>query len=418
MPGRVRARPAAVAFILIAILLDVLAFGVVIPVLPNLIKAFRHGDTAGAALTYSGFAAAWGLMQFLFSPLLGVLSDRFGRRRVLLISLTGLGLDYILMALAPNLWWLFIGRLISGVTAATYSTATAYIADVTPPEKRAASFGYVGAAWGIGFIIGPTIGGALGSIDLRLPFWVAAGLTLANAAYGWWVVPESLPAERRSPFRLSRANPIGALALARDAKGLGGLLSMQVLYMLAHFSLPSVFVLYAAYRYHWGPGQVGYTLSLVGICTAVVQAGLIGPAVRWFGERRAVLFGLTMAATSYALYGFAPTGNWFLAAIPFGALSGLYGAAAQALMTTRVTAEEQGQLQGLNSSFTGLTGIVGPLLFGLAFERGLAPAAGGGAVFPGAPFEVAAFLSIVAFAIALFAAHPRAPPTVAIAPGD
>ena len=393
MPGTVRARPAAVAFILIAILLDVLAFGVVIPVLPNLIKAFRHGDTAGAALTYSGFAAVWGLMQFLFSPLLGVLSDRFGRRRVLLISLTGLGLDYILMALAPNLWWLFVGRLISGITAATYSTASAYIADVTPPEKRAASFGYVGAAWGIGFIVGPTIGGALGTIDLRLPFWVAAALTLANAAYGWWVVPESLPAERRSPFRLARANPIGALALAREAKGLGGLLSMQVLYMLAHFSLPSVFVLYAAYRYHWGPGQVGYTL--------------------WFGERRAVLFGLLMAATSYALYGFAPTGSWFLAAIPFGALSGLYGAAAQALMTTRVTAEEQGQLQGLNSRFTGLTGIVGPLLFGLAFERGLAPAAGGGAMFPGAPFELAAFLSILAFAIALYAARPKvaeAPP--------
>jgi DHA1 family tetracycline resistance protein-like MFS transporter len=401
-----RPRPAAVAFILVTIVLDVLAFGIVIPILPNLIKVFRHGDTAGAALTYAGFAAAWGLMQFLFSPLLGVVSDRFGRRRVLLISLTGLGLDYILMALAPNLWWLFVGRVISGITAATYSTATAYIADVTPPEKRAASFGYIGAAWGIGFIVGPAIGGLLGTIDLRLPFWVAAGLTLANAAYGWWLVPESLPPERRMPLRWSRANPVGALALAREVHGLGGLLTMQVLYMLAHFSLPSVFVLYAGYRYHWTPAQVGNTLALVGICTALVQAGLIGPAVRWVGERRAVLFGLLMAAASYALYGLAPSGLWFLAAIPLGALSGLYGGAAQALMTTRVAAGEQGQLQGLNSSFTGLTGIVGPLLFGLSFERGLAPGADGAAIFPGAPFELAALLSAVALLIALAAAHP------------
>jgi DHA1 family tetracycline resistance protein-like MFS transporter len=386
----VRARPAAVAFILVAIVLDVLAFGIVIPILPNLIKAFRHGDTAGAAITYSVFATAWGLMQFVFSPLLGVLSDRFGRRRVLLLSLTGLGLDYIVMALAPNLAWLFVGRVISGITAATYSTATAYIADVTPPEKRAQSFGYIGAAWGIGFIVGPTIGGLLGAIDLRLPFWVAAALTLANAAYGWFVVPESLPPERRTPVNWARANPIGALAFVREGAGLAGLLSMQVLYMLAHYSLPSVFVLYAGFRYGWDPRQVGLTLTVVGVCTAVVQGGLVGPAVRWLGERRAVLIGLLAGAVAYAMYGLAPTGNWFLAAIPFGALGGLYSAAAQALMTQRVSHGEQGQLQGVNSSLIGLTGIVGPLIFGLSFERGLTPGADGGASFPGAPFVLAA----------------------------
>ena len=404
------ARPAAVAFILLAILFDVIAFGIVIPVLPKLIEAFRHGDTAAAATTYSVFATAWGLMQFVFSPLLGLLSDRFGRRPVLLISLTGLGLDYILMAWSPSLAWLFVGRVISGITAATYSTAAAYIADVTPPEKRAASFGYVGAAWGAGFIIGPAIGGLLGGIDLRLPFWVAAALTLANAAYGWFVVPESLPLERRATtFRWARANPVGALALVRDNHGLAGLVSMQVLYALAHYSLPSVFVLYASYRYGWSLQQVGLTLALVGVCTAVVQAGMIAPAVRWFGERKALLLGLLAATIAYAGYGLAPTGPWFLAAIPFGAVSGLYGAAAQAFMTERVRHDEQGQLQGVNSSLMGLTGLIGPLLFGLSFAAGIRPDAGGSARLPGAAFLVAALLTTFSFAIALRAAHPKAP---------
>lgn len=416
-PPGVAARPAAVAFIMVTVLLDVLAFGIVIPILPNLIKAFRLGDTGGAALTYSGFMATWGLMQFLFSPLLGVVSDRFGRRRVLLISLAGLGLDYIVMGLAPNLWWLFVGRVINGITAATYSTANAYIADVTPPEKRAASFGYIGAAWGVGFIVGPALGGALGNIELRLPFWVAAGLTLANAAYGFFILPESLPRERRTPFRLSRANPIGALALAREVHGLVGLLTMQVLFILAHFSLPSAFVLYAGYRYHWTPAQVGYTLTFVGACTALVQAGLLGPVVRAFGERRAVLLGLAMATAAYALYGLAPTGGWFLAAIPFGALSGLYGAAAQALMSKRVAPGEQGQLQGLNSSIMGLAGIAGPPLFGLSFNAGLALGADGLAVFPGAPFVLAAGLTALALAIAYTAARPAAAAVAAEAAG-
>jgi MFS transporter, DHA1 family, tetracycline resistance protein len=400
-----RARPAAVAFILVTIVLDVLAFGIVIPVLPKLIEAFRHGDTARAATTYSGFATAWGLMQFVFSPVLGVLSDRYGRRRVLLISLTGLGLDYILMALAPNLAWLFVGRVISGITAATYSTASAYIADVTPAEKRAASFGYVGAAWGVGFIVGPALGGVLGGIDARLPFWVAAGLTLANAAYGWLVVPESLPAERRTEFRWRRANPLGALALLRGRAGLLGLVAMQVLYMLAHFSLPTVFVLYASYRYGWDSERIGLTLALVGVCTAIVQGGLVGPAVRWLGERRAVLVGLVAGTVAYALYGLAASGAWFLAAIPFHALTGLYSAACQALMTQRVAPGEQGQLQGANSSVLGLTGLVGPLLFGVAFARGIAPPASGGVTFPGAPFVMAALLTAAAFLIALKAAR-------------
>jgi MFS transporter, DHA1 family, tetracycline resistance protein len=399
------ARPAAVAFILVTVVLDVLAFGIVVPVLPKLIEAFQHGNTALAAETYGVFATAWALMQFVFSPLLGVLSDRFGRRRVLLISLTGLGLDYVLMALAPNLAWLFVGRVISGITAATYSTAAAYIADVTPPEKRAASFGYVGAAWGAGFVFGPAFGGLLGNVDPRWPFWAAAVLTLANALYGWFVLPESLTAERRSTFSWLRANPLGALGLVRARKGLAGLFSMQVLRVVAHYSLPSVFVLYASYRYHWDSTRVGLTLAFVGVCTALVQGALVGPAVRWLGERRAALLGLACETVGYALYALAPRGFWFLCGVPFGALAGLYSAAAQSLMTQRVGPHEQGALQGAGSSLLGLVGLIGPGLFTVAFARGIAPTAGA-TPLPGAPFFVAALLTAGAFAIGLKVARP------------
>jgi DHA1 family tetracycline resistance protein-like MFS transporter len=277
---------------------------------------------------------------------------------------------------------------------------------VTPADKRAAAFGYVGAAWGVGFIVGPALGGVLGSLDMRLPFSVAAGLTLANAVYGWLVVPESLPAERRTAFRWQRANPVGALALLRGRAGLVGLVAIQVLYMLAHFSLPTVFVLYTSYRYVWGSSRVGLTLAFVGVCTAIVQGGLIGPAVRRIGERGAVLFGLGSGTLCYVLYGLAPSGSWFLAGVPFGALMGLYGAACQALMTGRVSPGEQGQLQGVNSSVMGLAGLVGPLLFGFAFARGIAPPTAGAAQFPGAPFVLAALLTAGAFLIALKAARP------------
>ncbi len=400
------ARSAAVAFILVTVVLDVLAFGIVVPVLPKLIQVFQQGDTARAAETYGVFATAWALMQLVFSPVLGVLSDRFGRRPVLLISLAGLGLDYVLMALAPTLAWLFLGRVISGITAATYSTATAYIADVTPPEKRAASFGYVGAAWGLGFIIGPALGGYLGAIDPRLPFWVAAAFTLCNALYGVFVLPESLPRERRTPFTLRRSNPFGALGLVRARAGLAGLFVMQGLWAVAHYSLPSVFVLYAGYRYGWGTAAVGWTLALMGVCTALVQGLLIAPTVRRLGERRAALLGLVCGTCGYALYGLAPTSVVFLCAIPLGALGGLYGGAAQSLMTQRVAPTEQGELQGAGSSLMGLVGLVGPGLFTVAFARAIGPTALGGGQWPGTPFLIAALLTTIAFMVALRATRP------------
>ena len=237
--------------------MDILAIGLIIPVLPNLVKQLTHGDTAQAAHYVGSSGSIFGLMQFVFSPIMGALSDRFGRRPVLLISIFGLGVDYVIMALAPSIGWLFVGRTLSGITAASFSTANAYVADITPPEDRAKSFGLLGAAFGIGFVVGPAMGGLLGGIDLRLPFWVSAGLALANGIYGLFVLPESLPKERRCRFSLSKANPVGTFILLRSHPELLGLAAVIFLYFLAHQVLQSTFVLYTGYRYGWGPSMVG-----------------------------------------------------------------------------------------------------------------------------------------------------------------
>src|SRR5215475_8799857 len=242
-------RRAAMAFIFVTVALDMLALGIVIPVLPKLVEGFMGGNTARAAEVLGVFGIVWALMQFLFSPLLGVLSDRFGRRPVIVLSNAGLGLDYVLMALAPTLGWLFVGRVISGLTTASMSTAYAYIADVTPPERRAASYGLLGAAFGVGFILGPALGGLLGGVDPRLPFWVAAGFSLVNAGYGFFVLPESLPPDRRSAFSWRRANPLGSLALLRSHRELSGLAVANFLLLVSHVVFPTVYVLYAGYRY-------------------------------------------------------------------------------------------------------------------------------------------------------------------------
>ena len=272
-------RRAAFLFIFVTVLLDMLALGVIIPILPKLIERFVAGDTAYAAQIYGLFTTVWALMQFLFSPLLGALSDRFGRRPVVLLSNLGLGLDYLLMAWAPSLAWLFVGRVLSGMTSASFTTANAYIADVTEPDARAGAFGMLGAAFGIGFVLGPAFGGYLGAIDLRLPFWVAAGLSIGNFLYGVIVLPESLPRDKRGPFRLSRANPLGALRLLSAHRELAGLAAVIFLYHLAHWSLPSMFVLYADHRYGWDARMIGWTLAAVGVCSMIVQAGLVKPVV-------------------------------------------------------------------------------------------------------------------------------------------
>ena len=392
----------ALAFIFCTVTLDMLALGVMLPVLPGIVLAFMDGDTAGAAEMFGLFATVWGLMQVLFSPLLGALSDRFGRRPVILISCLGLGLDYIFMALAPSLLLLFIGRVISGITAATISTAFAYIADVTTTENRAKAFGIIGMGFGAGFILGPAIGGLLGGLDPRLPFWVSAAACLINAAFGWFVLPESLPPERRMAFAWKRANPLGSLRLLGRHRQLIGLAVVDFLANVAHYVLPSVFVLYAAYRYGWGETTVGLTLAFVGICSALVQGLLVGPVVARFGPRRALFAGLLIGGVGMAVYGLAPTGAWFLVGVPIMALWGIAGPAAMDMMSRRVSESEQGQLQGANSSVRSLAGLLAPGLFSVTFAWLLVS-------LPGAPFLLAAALMVVAAAVSLIATAPPPP---------
>lgn len=338
-------RQAAVVFILITVVLDMLSFGIIIPVLPKLVEEFLGGNTARAAEIYGLMGTAWALMQFICSPIQGALSDRFGRRPVVLLSNIGLGLDFILMALAPNVAWLFVGRVISGMAASSFSTAGAYIADVTPPEKRAAGFGLIGAAFGLGFVLGPAVGGLLGAVDPRWPFWGAAGTSLLNACYGFFVLPESLARERRTPFSWTRANPLGSLTLLRSHHELLGLATVSFLLNLAHVVLPSVAVLYLGYRYGWGPSAVGFTLAAVGVCAMIVQGTLVKAITARIGERRTLLTGLLCGATGFAVYGLAPTPFLYCLGIPVMAFWGLAYPAAQGLMTRRVSPSEQGNFR-------------------------------------------------------------------------
>jgi DHA1 family tetracycline resistance protein-like MFS transporter len=398
----VKAPPAAgggaVIFIFVTILLDTLALGVIIPVLPKLVESFVNNDTASAARIFGLFGTAWALMQFFFSPILGGLSDRFGRRPVVLLSNFGLALDYVLMALAPSLTWLFIGRVISGITSASISTSFAYIADITPAEKRAAVFGKVGAAFGAGFILGPALGGLLGGMDPRLPFWAAAALSFANTLYGLLILPESLPRDRRSRFRWKSANPLGALHLLRANRVLAGLSISNFFAQLAHVVLPSTFVLYATYRYGWDARTVGLTLAMVGICAMAVQGLGIGPIVKRFGERRALLFGLGCGAVGFLIFGTAPSGQLFWLGIPVMAFWGVSGAAIQALMTGLVAPDQQGQLQGATTSVQSLSQLLGPFLFTLTFAYFIGAQAP--MELPGAPFLLAAVLLTLALVIA------------------
>ncbi len=377
-------RKAAVIFVFITVMLDMLALGIMIPMLPKLILSFVGGDTAHAAEVFGLFSTYWALMQFLFSPALGALSDRFGRRPIILVSNFGLGLDYIIMALAPTVGWLLVGRIISGITAASITTSSAYIADVTPPEKRAKAFGMIGAAFGVGFVLGPAVGGILGQNDPRLPFWVAAALSLLNGTYGIFVLPESLQRKYRVPVSWRRANPLGALALVRAHRGLLGLSIVVFLTQFAHVVLPSVVVLYAGYRYGWDARTVGLMLAGVGVCTMIVQGGLAGPVTKALGERRTLLVGTLCGALSFTIYGLADTGWAFVAGVPVMALWGLSGPAVQSLMTRQVGPTEQGRLQGSNNSLNGIANMIAPTIFTGIFVQFIGPWQD--AHIPGAPF--------------------------------
>lgn len=400
-------RKPAFAFIFFTVLLDVLALGVIIPVLPKLVLGFVGGDTPKAAHLTGLFGTIWALMQFFCSPLLGVLSDRFGRRPVILLSCLGLGLDYFAMALAPTLGWLLVGRVVSGITSASIGAAGAYIADVTPPEKRAGSFGMLGAAWGLGFVIGPALGGILGGQSPRLPFYVAGALCLLNSAYGLFVLPESLPRERRTTFSWKKANPVGALVLLRSYPRLTGLAVIFMLYQLAHHVLPSVFVLYSGHRYGWKETDVGWCLAAVGVCGVIVQGGLVRPIVARLGERRSMLTGLVFGMLGFSIYGLATTGQGLWMGIPVFAFMGLFGPSSMGMMTKVVDPTQQGQLQGANSCLAGITGLIGPGLFTATFAEFIRP--GRSWQLPGAPFLLAAALLGVAFLLTLAVARPASP---------
>jgi DHA1 family tetracycline resistance protein-like MFS transporter len=424
-------QPAAVKFIFLTLLLDVIGFGLLIPVAPKIIERLLAsassataatttatdaaasdpgilGALSGSTLTgtaasaYGALLAMYALMQFLFAPVLGALSDRFGRRPVILISLAGSAIDYIAMALSPTLWFLYLTRAINGISGANFGACNAYVADVTPPEKRAAAFGMIGAAFGIGFIIGPALGGLLASIDIHLPFFVAAGLTAMNWLYGYFVLPESLPPERRRPFTLARANPLGSLVRLAQRPVVLRLAYALTLWNLAMYALHATWVLYTAHRYNWSPFQIGLSLACVGLGAAVVQGGLVRKIVPALGETRSILLGGSIATLAYAGYGLATEGFMIYVIILFASLGGIAGPALQSLVTRAVSPSDQGEVQGSLTSLASLMQIAGPLMGANIFRWSIA----GGEVYhiPGAAFLVCAALALLGTLIAWYSA--------------
>lgn len=391
-------RPAALAFILLTVLLDVMGVGLIIPVFPLLVTDLAHSPTLGAQMV-GVFTAVYAVMQFVCAPILGALSDRYGRRPVLLASLTGMGLDYLLLTVAPNLGWLFVGRVIAGMTGASITVANAYLADVTPPEGRARSFGLLGATFGVGFILGPALGGVLGDVSLRLPFLVAAGLALLNALYGFFVLPESLSPENRGgrPGRgvLNPLVPLGALARYPLVRNLA---AAFVLIGMAQQVIFNTWVLFTERVLGWSPAQNGVALAVVGLLSAAVQAGLVGVAMRVLGERGAIITGLLLGVVQYVLLGAARTGEMLYASIVIGSLAGIAGPAIQGLISRTVDPTEQGRVQGALTSVNSLVAIVGPLLATSVFAYFTRP--GNTLNEPGAAFYMAALFSLLGTVVA------------------
>ncbi len=421
------ARKPALVFIFITLVLDVLGIGLIVPVLPKLIEHFKAvemglpapvggqeapaGVVAAAAVVTGVLGSLYALMQFLFAPMLGSLSDRFGRRPVILISLFGSGVDLILLAYAPSLAWFFVGRLVSGLTGANFGAAAAYIADITPPEKRAANFGLIGAAFGLGFVLGPALGGWLAeSHGLRAPFLVAGALTLANVGFGLFVLPESLRPENRRAFSWARSNPVGSLFALRRHPVVLGLAATLFLTYLAHQVLPSTWVLYTGYRYGWGTRETGLSLALVGIMAGAVQGGLTRVVVRKLGEARTALFGLVLSAVAYAAYGFATQGWMIYGIIVLGSVAGVCGPAIQAIISRDVGADEQGGVQGSLTSLTSVAGIIAQLVATRVFAHFIRPEAA--VHVPGAAFFLSSVLALAGAALAWrsFKKHPEEVP--------
>ncbi|MGQ7935494.1 MFS transporter [Paraburkholderia sp. D1E] len=398
-------RRAAFGFIYFTALMNAVSFGVVLPVLPNLIKVFSDGNTAKAALWSTLIGVVWGVMQLLCGPALGLLSDRIGRRPVLLISLSGLTADFLIMAFASNMMWLLVGRILNGITSASFATVNAYVSDVTQQEERARAFGWIGSALSLGFVGGPALGGLLAGFDLRLPFFVAAGLTALNCTYGFAVLPESLtPGQRSAWIDLRKLNPFGALSFLRARGDLAILSLLAFSFALAWMVGPAIFVLYGGYRYAWSPVTVGLVMLTSGALGSLVQVALVGPVVARLGERGAVLIGAAAGAIGYACFGLAKTGAGYFAAIPVYAAMNLFMPGLQGLMTRRLAATEQGQLQGVIQAMQGLASIIGPLIFGLGFAWSIRP--GAAWHYPGLAFFIASALLFGTLLLAFRVARP------------
>lgn len=388
------ARRRSAAFVFVTVALDAMGIGIVIPVMPDLLQELT-GLSVGLAAVWGGYLTfTYAAMQFLMSPVLGGLSDRFGRRPVLLVSLATLGADYLVMALAPSLWLLFLGRAVAGVAGATYATATAYIADVTPREGRAAAFGLVGAGFGVGFVLGPAIGGLMGEFGTRAPFYAAAALALANLAYGALVLPESLPLERRRGFDWRRANPLGGLMQVARVPTVAWLVGASFLYALAHYVYPAVWSYYTKEAFGWSNAQIGFSLAAVGVGFAVVQGGLIPLFIRRLGERWTGYIGFVLNVVSMVGIAFATQGWMIYALMPITALGDIAKPAMTGLMSGRVPDDAQGELQGVLSSGQSVMTVISPLLMTQIF--GVFAAPGADPYLPGAPFLAAALAMALA----------------------
>jgi DHA1 family tetracycline resistance protein-like MFS transporter len=366
-------RQPAIAFIFVNLALAIMGFGLLIPVLPKLIVEFKGGDLTSGAHAYGVLVMIYALMQFVGSPILGSLSDRFGRRRIILIATAGSAIDYVIMASAPSLLWLFVARTIAGFTAGIYATAYAYVVDVTPPEKRAGAFGVLGAAFGIGFVLGPALGGFLAEYSLRLPFWVAAGCSALNCLWGVFVLPESLQPENRRAFSWARANPVGGLLALRRFPAVLSLVESYFLLMLAQSMMFSLWALYTGHRFAWTPREIGLSLAFAGVMMGIVQGGLVRTIVPRLGNTRAVITGLVILALSYAGYGLSPH-SWILYVIMIVAsFAGITQPALQSYVTSHIPANEQGAVQGVFGSLQSLSAVPGPILATYIFGWSVLP---------------------------------------------